>query len=432
MAKETPIDYRNLMIYQVYNRNHNESGTFLELVDDLDRIKDLGTDILYLLPIHPIGMKNKKGSLGCPYSIQDYRGINPEYGTLEDFKKLIEETHKRGMKIMLDIVYNHTSHDSRLLEEHSEWFYRNGNGELANRVGDWWDITDLDYRNKELWDEMIDILKYFANMGVDGYRCDVASFVPVDFWIRARHEVAEINRDFIWLAETLDFGFRKAIDRHGFIAHSDSEMYEAFDITYDYDVMEKMHHYLEGKSPLSDYLERLRMQESIYPQNYVKLRNLENHDQKRIAYLVNNIHQLKIWTSFLFFQKGATMIYAGQEALDPNLPSLFDEDKVDWSRYNEDGIADLIKALAGMKKDRIMAEGNYEIHTVDYNDLIVLSYENSHMIRYGIFNVGLKTIELPVEFSDGEYKDIISDDTVYVNDGKILLGKEPLIFDVTK
>ena len=116
VAVDTNLSLRQAIIYQVYNRNHNESGTFRELIDDLTRIKELGVDIIYLLPIHPIGKKNKKGSLGCPYSIQNYREVNPEYGTLEEFKALIEATHEHGMKLMIDVVYNHTSRDSVLLK----------------------------------------------------------------------------------------------------------------------------------------------------------------------------------------------------------------------------------------------------------------------------------------------------------------------------
>ena len=163
MSLKTSKDLRNIFIYQVYMRNHNKTGTFKEFVNDLDRIKDLGVDVVYLLPIHKVGQKKKKGNLGCPYSIQDYYSINPEYGTIEDFK-----------------VYNHTSHDSVLLRDHPNYFYYNESGELANRVGDWWDITDLDYTSDiGLWGYLIDTLVYWTKMGVDGFRWDVASLLPI-------------------------------------------------------------------------------------------------------------------------------------------------------------------------------------------------------------------------------------------------------------
>lgn len=430
MAKNTPTSYRNLFIYQVYNRNHNSTGSFIEFIDDLDRIKDLGVDIVYLLPIHPIGKKKKKGSLGCPYSIQDYKEVNSEYGTLDDFKKLISEVHKRDMKIMIDVVFNHTSHDARLLKEHPEWYYKNDNGDFANRVGDWEDITDLDYSNTEMWDELIDTLKYWVNMGLDGYRCDVASIVPVDFWLRARKEVAEINPDFIWLAESVHGNFVTYIRSLGYEAHSDSEVYQAFDINYDYDVMEDFHNYINEKGSLETYLEKLRMQEYIYPGNYVKLRNLENHDQPRIASLVKDEYKLKNWTAFNFFQKGAAMIYGGQEAIDTNTPSLFDIDKVNWENYNKYGITDLIKKLAQIKKDEIMATGVYEIAKLNVDEVIMITYTNGNVKRVGLFNVGSKTGDLQIELPDGEYTNLLSDEEVTVEEGKIKLVKEPVIFNI--
>ncbi|MDD3124183.1 MAG: alpha-amylase family glycosyl hydrolase, partial [Candidatus Izemoplasmatales bacterium] len=133
--KNTKISQRNLVIYQVFVRNHTLEGTFKALIRDLDRIKSLGVDVVYLLPVHPIGTKNRKGTLGSPYSIQDYRLMNPELGSMSDFQTLIDEVHNRKMKIMMDEVFNHTSRDSRLLKEHPEWFYKNPKGEFANRVG---------------------------------------------------------------------------------------------------------------------------------------------------------------------------------------------------------------------------------------------------------------------------------------------------------
>lgn len=432
MARDTKVSLRQSVIYQVYNRNHNKSGTFRELIEDLERIKALGVDILYLLPIHPIGQKDKKGSLGCPYSIRDYREINKEYGTLEDFQNLIKETHECGMKLMIDVVYNHTSRDSMLLSNHPEWFYKNQNGEFTNRVGDWSDITDLDYSNDSaLWDELIEILKYWAKLGVDGYRCDVASVVPVDFWIRARREISEINPNFIWLAESVDGLFIQGIRTHGYDVYSDSELYQAFDICYDYDVYRYFKEYLLGKSLLAEYVKRVQMQEYIYPANYVKLRCLENHDQERIASLVKSKEQLKMWTTFLYLQKGATMIYAGQEALCTHTPSLFDVDKVDWSRYNEAGLADLMCHLAKLKKDDVM-NGFYQLELGDVLDTVCLAYETHEEKRVAIFNFGLKSGEISVNVPDGEYKNLISDEFIVVQNGKIYLSEKPILFDLKK
>lgn len=150
MALDTQKNYRNLVMYSVFVRNHTKEGTFRALVSDLDRIKALGVDIVWLMPIHPLGEKARKGSLGSPYAIRDYRAVNPEYGTLEDFRYLVDEIHARGMRCIIDVVYNHTSPDSVLASEHPEWFYHKPDGSFGNRVGDWTDIIDLDYSNPGL------------------------------------------------------------------------------------------------------------------------------------------------------------------------------------------------------------------------------------------------------------------------------------------
>jgi len=196
MAKNTDIALRNAVIYSVYIRNHTSEGTFRAAEADLPRIRDLGADIVWLMPIHPIGVVGRKGSMGCPYANRDYRSVNPEYGTLEDFIHFVDAVHENGMKCMIDVVYNHTSKDSVLCAEHPEYFYHNADGSLGNRLGDWSDVNDLDYGNPELWDYLAETLCYWAQW-VDGYRCDVASLVPLAFWKKARAAVEQVHPGFI-------------------------------------------------------------------------------------------------------------------------------------------------------------------------------------------------------------------------------------------
>ena len=170
------------MMYQIFVRNFSEEGTFKAVIPQLDRIKALGTDIVWLMPIHPIGKAQRKGSLGSPYAISDYRAVNPEFGTVDDLRELTGEVHKRGMRLIIDVVYNHTSPDSVLSREHPELFFHKPDGSFGNRVGDWTDIIDLDYSNKDLWKYQADSLKMWAEI-VDGFRCDVASLIPLVFWL---------------------------------------------------------------------------------------------------------------------------------------------------------------------------------------------------------------------------------------------------------
>ncbi len=137
MATSTPKSYRNQVMYQIFVRNFSKEGTFKGVIPKLDAIKDLGVDIVWFAPIHPIGETARKGSLGSPYAIKDYRKINPEYGSMDDFKATVDAIHKAGMKCIIDVVYNHTSPDSVLAAEHPEWFYHKPDGSFGNRVGDY-------------------------------------------------------------------------------------------------------------------------------------------------------------------------------------------------------------------------------------------------------------------------------------------------------
>lgn len=426
MSRTTEKDLRNLFFYQVYVRNHTDEGTFTAFEKDLDRIKDLGVDYVYFLPIHEIGQKKKKGDLGCPYSIKDYRSINSEYGTIEDFKHMVSEIHKRGMKVMIDVVYNHTSHDSVLLEQHPEYFYKNEDGEFANRVGDWWDITDLDYTNDiGLWEELIDTLVYWTKQGVDGFRWDVASILPFDFLDEAHERVLDENPNVIFLSESVHGGFLQYIRNQGYTGLSESEIYQVFDIAYEYDVEPYRTGYFEGKNNLKRYVEELKNQESVYPDNYVKLRNLENHDYGRFAPMVNNdINKILNWTAAMFFQKGSTMVYAGQEFNDNNRPSLFDKDLVNWD--GED-ISDIIKILAEITKNKIFSYGFHDIHIQD-KDVLVSEYRYLGKKIFGIFNVGLENGIIEIDIPDGVYTNSISNKSITVKDKKIELSQEPIIF----
>ncbi|MCK5468317.1 MAG: hypothetical protein KAI99_07410, partial [Cyclobacteriaceae bacterium] len=272
MAINTPKEYKNLVIYEVYVRSHSTNGTFADVENDLPRIKELGVDVIWLMPIHPIGKLNKKGKLGCPYSIRDYRNVNPEYGTKKDFKRLINTAHSLNLKVMIDVVFNHTAHDSVLALSHLDWFVQDANGKPVSTVSEWSDVVDLKFPNPELEDYLIKTLQMWIKFGVDGFRCDVASLIPLEFWMRARKAVDKINPEIIWLAESVDARWVAERRENGFSTISDSELYNAFDITYDYDIWPIWHAAVLGKVKSERYIEMLRFQDCIYPNNYIKLR----------------------------------------------------------------------------------------------------------------------------------------------------------------
>ena len=422
MAKNTEISLRNKVIYSVYVRNHTNDGTFNAVAEDLDRIKSLGTDIIWFMPIHPIGVKNKKGSLGCPYANKDYRTTNPEYGTMDDFKSLVEKIHAKGMKCIIDVVYNHTSPDSNLSVEHPEFFYRKPDGNFGNKVGDWSDIIDLDYSNKELWQYQIDSLVMWAKI-VDGFRCDVASFVPVEFWKQAREAVAKVNPDCIWLAESVHSSFNVFSRKSGIYTASDYELFDAFDMEYDYDIREVFDKYLKGETSLSHYLDMFNYQEAIYPQNYDKMRCLENHDQPRICHYVKEKSDLENYTAFLYFLKGSTLIYAGQEFGCDETPSLFDKDV--FPRNTGIDLSNLFAKLDTIKKTVLDDDDYFKADADDENDIAILERDNNKKV--GIFSLKSKSADVKVDLPDGDYKNEISGETVTVSNGKVHCNGKAII-----
>lgn len=426
MSRKTDINLRTKTIYQIFPRQYAPSHDFQGIIDDLDRIQEMGVDIIYLLPIHPIGKKDRKGTIGSPYAIEDYYGIHEDLGDIEDFKRLIDAVHQKKMLLMIDIVFNHTARDSKLIMTKPTWFYRNNEGELANRVGDWSDITDLDFNQREVWDYLIDVLVYWAKY-VDGFRCDVAPLLPLDFWIEAKEKVNQIHPDMIWLTESVHPGFVKYLRDLGHECFSDSEMYQAFDICYDYDIFDYMLDYLKHPKNLRLWLNEIERQEMCYPKNYIKLRSFENHDQARLRSLVRDENHFKQMIALNFFLRGIPMIYAGEEHQISHRPDLFEYDEIVWQK--DQSIEPLIQRLSRFKKQPAFAHGIFNIHQKD--SVAVMSYQYQNQFIVGIFNLEDEH-EIEVPLIDGTYLNFIDDSEVKVINQKIVLDHRPIIIDTLK
>lgn len=426
MAITTTTRYRNQVIYSVYVRNHSESGTFEGVRRDLDRIRALGVDVIWLMPIHPCGVLNHKGTLGCPYAIRDYRAVNPEYGTPDDFRRLVADIHEKGMKCIIDVVYNHTSPDSVLAHEHPEWFYHKPDGSFGNHIGDWTDVIDLDYTQRGLWDYQIETLKQWAEI-VDGFRCDVASLVPLEFWLRARAEVETVRPGALWLCESVEPSFILATRAAGLHSLSDSELYQAFDIAYDYDIYFDFLHYLDGTAPLSAYAEAVNRQEYIYPANYVKLRCLENHDRNRAKQLIPDERALRNHTAFLYFQKGTVLLYGGQEVCATHTPGLFDRDPVQWETGHD--LSALLKTLYVLKQHPLFTDSSYHV-TALAHDIVLAEHERDGKRLVGVFSLRGESASLPVKLPDGQYRNLLDGSTVELRDGHLGCCGEPIVFEI--
>jgi len=425
MAKDTPRTLNNLIIYSIYVRNHSQEDTFRAVAKDLTRIKNLGVDVIWFLPIHPIGKIKRKGSMGCPYSISDYRSVNPEYGTLQDFQDLVAEIHSLGMRVMIDVVFNHTAHDSLLVHDHPEFFHQDDRGNPVTTVPDWSDVIDLKHPQPELSRYLIDSLKYWVTLGVDGFRCDVASLIPAEFWQQARQEIAAIKPGVIWLAESVHAAFIEVRRQEGLFAISDSELYTAFDLTYDYDIWPIFQQVAQRKMPVKRLLEMYRFQHAIYPAGYIKMHCVENHDQDRILKAVPDRNRALAWTGYQSFNDGAWLIYAGQEAGEDHKPSLFEKEPVRWNNYP---LQDFITRLNKIKKHPSLAGGTFL--QLEAEPAIQAAWKADLISLLGIFNVngnkGLMTVHIP----DGDYRDLISNNTVAVRNGKIEIPLHAFILEI--
>ncbi|MDX9826335.1 MAG: alpha-amylase family glycosyl hydrolase [Spirochaetia bacterium] len=369
--------YEDEAIYQIYLRNFTDQGTFAAAIPRLPEIAGLGFQWILLTPIHPIGRAARKGGLGSPYAIADYEAVDPELGTMDDFLDFTAEAHALGLKVLMDVVFNHCAPDSVLAREHPEYFMLEGQapaaqrGELeqppqGSRLGRkceyWSDVADFDFSSSPaLWMELVSVLQFWRDKGIDGFRCDVASMVPIAFWKHARQKLNQYDpgsrrelHPLLWIAESVQPSFLRSLRQRGFGAWSEPELHAVFDLSYDYDGWERLEKVWAGSLPASAYLDYLQVQESLYPAGALKLRFIENHDQKRAAARFVTPSRLRAWTLAIFFLPGIILAYMGQEAALEHRPSLFDKDPLDRAEGDETfrlWFGALMKALKGIKRN---------------------------------------------------------------------------------
>ncbi len=318
----------NKVIYQVFVRNFSPSGTFKAVEDKLSYIHSLEADILYLMPINEIGVLNRKGTYGSPYASKDYFSISKDLGTKEDLLSLINKTHELGMKIIVDMVFNHTSPDNVLTKEHLDYYYLK-NGKPGNRVGDWTDIIDLRTEDKEVQDYLLSVLKYWRSLGFDGFRFDVASIISLDFFKRARQELGE---DVIFFAESISPDFAKYLKENKYYCEDDDALVPTFDVLYNYNYFFSLRNYLKSKNK-DDLRKAFSIINEENNKNNGVLRSncLENHDNERVASYFNNPVALANISALFMFIKGTIFLYAGQEETNRHKPELFEKDPVNWT-----------------------------------------------------------------------------------------------------
>ncbi len=387
----------NLSIYEVNTRQYTPEGTFKAFDSHIKELKDLGAGIIWFMPINPIGEKNRKGSLGSYYSVKNYKEVNPEFGTLQDFKETVNLIHSMGMYVIIDWVANHTAWDNIWVKEHPDFYTKDSLGNFVPPVADWHDVIDLNYDNQELRKYMIDAMKYWVEeCNIDGFRCDVAGMVPLDFWKAARTELDKIKNVFM-LAEA-----------------EGPQFHEAFDMTYSWELLHLMNDEAQGKKSVQEIKDYFVKEDSIYPPDAYRMRFTTNHDENSwngtvFERMGKAAETFDVFTCVI---SGMPLVYSGQEAGLNKRLRFFDKDTIQWkeSKYRP-----LYTSLLN-EKEKVPALWN----GIKGGKMIPVNSSNSNVIAfvrnkdssevYAIFNLSGKKVktQLRSNLIAGEYRNLFS------------------------
>ncbi|MEA2724848.1 MAG: hypothetical protein QOH59_2619 [Gemmatimonadales bacterium] len=329
-------------LYEVFVQDFSPAGNFRGVIDRLDRIQSAGADVIWLMPIYPIGVLNRKGTLGSPYAVKDYRAINPAYGNAADFRALVQAAHARGMKLILDWVPNHTSPDHPWVKAHPDYYIKNERGEPSvprddkGKLTDWTDVAQLDYKNPAVRREMIATMQYWLKeFDIDGFRVDVAGFIPYDFWREAVPALrGAVPRRILLLAEWGDLEMHRL----------------GFDLTYAWDSYDRLKAVWQG-APASSFVEGELPDMKAMPPGGMRMRFTTNHDKTAWDDPPVTIFGRSAGARAAFVAvallPGRPLLYNGQEIESPQKLGLFERQPIVW---DQPGAADARAFYAAVLK----------------------------------------------------------------------------------
>ena len=397
--KNTPEWASNATIYEINVRQFSNKGTFEQVYKQLPRLKAMGVDIIWLMPIHPIGVKNRKGSLGSYYAVQDYKAVNSEFGNMDDFKFLVKEAHKLNMRVIIDWVANHSSPDNVWLTEQGnlDWYTLDSSGNVQPTIGtDWWDVADLNYDNPMMRKEMISSMKYWlTEADIDGFRCDVAGWVPMDFWLEARAELEQVKPIFM-LAEA-----------------EEVQMHKAFEMTYGWNFHHIMNDIAKGKKDATAVSEYINMNK--YPGTAYRMHFTSNHDENswngtEMERMGDARFALAVLASTI---EGMPLVYNGQEtSLDRRL-KFFEKDSIDWKKMDMVPFYTKLLNLHQTNPALWVRDGSNQaqfIATQNAKEHLVYIRENEKHQVITVINLSNKKSEVSFNSSamSGEYTELFS------------------------
>lgn len=315
-SRALPDWMRAAVIYEVFPRAFSAQGDLNAVTARLDELKALGVTVVWLMPVHDIGVQGRKGSLGSPYAVRDYDSIHPDLGRPADLQRLVSEAHARGLKVILDVVLNHTAWDNVLMSER-EFHTRDAQGRVLPPVPDWADVADLNYDSPRLRRSMLDLLaRWLKRYDLDGFRCDVAFMVPTDFWEQARTELERIKPDLLMLAE----------------AAEPELLVRAFDLDYAWPLHARLTEVLQGQAPASSLRVVWEQERMRFPRGAQHMLFSDNHDERRALARFGERAAL-LASAFVFTFEGVPMLYNGMEVGDTTesgAPALFERLPIFW------------------------------------------------------------------------------------------------------
>ena len=391
-------------MYEVNIRQYTVEGTFNAFAAHLPRLKDMGVEILWLMPIHPIGIVNRKGTLGSYYSIKNHKGINAAFGTEEDFKDLVLKVHAQGMKIILDWVANHTSWDNVWTKTNPEFFVKTEEGNFVSAY-DWDDVIQINHRNENQQTAMIDAMQYWiTHFDIDGFRADLAHLTPLQFWLKARTNLSPFKKDLIWLAETEEVNY-----------------HEAFDISYTWKWMHITEQFAKGEKTLADCAKVLIEYKNNFPENALRLFFTSNHDENSWngSEYEKYGELTKVFAVFSCLYAGVALIYSGQELPCKKRLLFFEKDLIEWNDNIE--LHSFYKTLLTFRnRNTVFKNAAINNITIDENlvneNILAYKIKNEDGKVHVFLNLNKASISKNISFDreEGKYKNIFTEEEMEV------------------
>lgn len=393
-------------IYEVNVRQYTSEGTFIAFQKHLPRLKEMGVEILWFMPITPISIKDRKGTLGSYYAVQDYTAINPEFGSLQDFIELVKYAHHLGFKIIVDWVANHTGNDNVWIQQHPDFFCYDVSGQIIHPHG-WEDVSELNYGNDEMQWAMVNAMKFWINTcDIDGFRCDMAHLVPLEFWRKARTELQGTKPGLFWLAEC-----------------EEANYHEVFDATYTWKWMHITEEFCKKKIDLKSLFSVLQEYDHSFSKEAFRVYFTSNHDENSWNGTEYEKYggAAKALAIFSCTWNGIPMIYSGQELPNNKRLCFFDKDRIEW---NECQLHDFYKTLLHLRKTNSAlraADSNvvtYRMETNNDDRIFAFVRKNGDDEVLVLLNLSAEKIELKIfgNILKGKFIEIFDEKEVELSD----------------